>query len=143
MSNKKKREKAAAQQAEVEKRKRLIEEMNAKIGFNKYNYENYSTASDIDNEMWGYFAEPGHRVRIHVAACSYGSYLPHEKIQGKVWMTVRANPDDSCALSKHIYSEDVDEIIATFNEYKALAESVPETTNWRWYTERGFKYYQV
>lgn len=143
MSNKKKREKAAAKQAEIDKRKKLIEEMNSKVGISKYNYENYSTVSDADNDMWGHFTMPGHRVRIHVAACSYGSGSLHGKIQGKVWITVRANPDDSCALSKHIYSEDVDEIISTFNEYKALAESVPETTNWQWYVDRGFKYYQV
>lgn len=143
MSNKRKKEKAAAKQAEIDKRKQLIDEMNAKVGINKYNYENYSTVSDVDNDMWGHFAMPGHRVCIHVAACSYGSGSPYEKIQGKVYITARANPDDSCALSKHIYSDNVEELLATFNEYKALAESVPDTTNWRWYVDRGFKYYQV
>ena len=143
MSNKKKREKAAAKQAEIDKRKKLIEEMNDKIGINKYQYDKHSTVSDVDNQMWGNFANPGHQVKIHVAACSYGSGSINGEILGKVWMTVRANWDDSCALSKHIYSDNVDELIATFNEYKALAESIPATTNWRWYVDRGFKYYQV
>jgi hypothetical protein len=141
MSNKKKRENAALKLAEAEKRQKLINEMNSAIGINKYRYSNHSTVSDVDNEMWGHFALPGHRVEINVSACFLGP--TGDKIEGKVYTTVRANWDDSCALSKHIYSGDVEEIIATFNEYKALAESIPETTNWRWYVDRGFKYYQV
>lgn len=118
-------------------KKKLIEEMCSVIGTNEYVYDNNSTVNDVNNPMWGNFVTPG-QVKIHVAAHAYG-----DELKGKVWITVRANWDDSCALSKHIYSDNVDELIATFNEYKALAESVPETTNWRWYTDHGFKYYQV
>lgn len=143
MSNKKKREKAATKQAEIDKRKKLIEEMREKIGVHKLRYENHSIVSDVDNQMWGNFATPGHRVHINVSACFLGPSTYDGKIEGKVYMTVRANWDDSCALSKHIYSDDVEELLATFNEYKALAESIPATTNWRWYVDRGFKYYQV
>ena len=118
--------------------KKLIKEMCSTIGVNKYMYDNHSTVSDVDNQMWGKFAMDGHKVKIHVAAHAYSNEL-----KGKVWMTVRANCDDSRALSKHIFSDNVDELIATFNEYKALAESVPETTDWQWYIDHGFRYYQV
>ena len=137
MSNKKKREKAAAKLAELERRKLLIAELNSR----KYDYSKDAVVSDVDNELWGEFVRPHHAVHIHVAACYCG--VGTDKGEGKVFMTVRANPYNSCALSKHMYSENLEEIIAKFNEYKAFVENIPETTNWKWYTDRGFKYYQV
>lgn len=137
MSNKKKSVKTENKNTELEKRIQLISELKS----GKYNYTKYSVVSDKNNEMWGYFYQPKHSVRIHVAACYCGFGV--DKGEGKVYMTVRANPDDSCALSKHLYSENLDEIIAKFQEYKSFAENIPETTNWRWFIDRGFQYYQV
>jgi hypothetical protein len=137
MSNKKKREKTAAKLSELERRQRLIAELESR----KYDYSKDFIVSDTDNELWGEFIRPNHNVHIHLAACYCG--ITVDKGEGKVFMTVRANPYSSCALSKHMYSEDLEEVINKFYEYKNFVENIPETTNWSWYIEHGFKYYQV
>ena len=136
MSNKKKREKATEMSLELKKRKQLIEKLNSR----QCNYTRYIVVSDKDNGLWGEFMHDC-KVRVHIATCYCGTST--DKGKGKVYMTVRANPNDSRALSKHMYSEDLEEVVAKFYEYKALAESMPEIIDWNWYIERGFKYYQV
>ena len=136
MSNKKKREKAAASQAESKKRKQLIAELNSR----QYNYTRYVVVSDKNNGLWGDFTHID-KVRVHIATCYCGASA--EKGEGKVYMTVRANPHDSCALSMHMYSNNLEDVVSKFDEYKALTEGMPETIDWNWCIEHGFKYYQV
>jgi hypothetical protein len=143
MSNKKKKAKAEAQQIELERRKHLIANALSDLGTDDLRYDTTSIASDYENPLWGKFTLSEHILQIHVAAYFYDPITDADKIRGKAWMTVRANADDSCALSKHIYADNVDEIIKTFHAYKELAENIPPSTDWTWYKDHGFKYYQV
>ena len=131
--SKQKKEKDTSKKVEEQHRKALIADINWPS--NKYQYSRISIASDTDESLWGYFELPGHQVRISIVTSYCGNTWNGS---GKVMMTVRANADRDSALTKYFESRDPEELVAKFEEYKAFAETIPETTNWRWYVERGF-----
>lgn len=131
--SKKKKDKETAKKAEEQRRKSLIDDIN--YPSKKYQYSRTSIASDNDNPLWGYFALPGHQVTINIMTSYCGNIWNGF---GKVMMTVRANWDRDSALTKYLESNNPDELVAKFNEYKTFAEGIPATTNWRWYVDRGF-----
>lgn len=136
MSNKKAKEKLAAKSAELKKRKQIVADMNS----HQYRYSRYVTVGNKNNGLWGKFVHLD-KVHIHIATCYCGATI--DKGKGKVYMTVRANPDDSRALSQHMYSDDLEAVVAKFDEYVNLAKSVPENADWDWYIAHGFQYDQV
>lgn len=85
-----------------------------------------------DGHMWNP-CYPGHFARVHLNIC----YMPNTPFSNTY--LVVSGMDDTF-VEKRFESDDLEELIVKWNEYRKIYDSIPETTNLRWYLDRGFVY---
>ena len=82
------------------------------------------------NDDW-YPTYPKHQVSVHLTIVWWEGY-------GETIFVV-AGADDT-AVEKRFLSSNMDELIEKWKEWNIFYDNIPQTTNKRWYLERGFEW---
>ena len=106
--------------------KKKLERERQKLFHEKYNISKMTKV----NDDW-YPTYPKHEVSVHL----FISWFDF-KDSGFVGLVI-AGMDDYCVAKKYD-SKDINELIEKWDEYKKIYDSIPQTTNKRWYLDRGF-----
>lgn len=94
----------------------------------KTNYDISKMVKVDDPEMWCP-AYPNSEVMVHIG-------LFYSKSFSNTFLVISGM--DDTVLELRFRSDDLEALKNVWNDYKNIYDAIPEITNFKWYTDRGF-----